>query len=57
MRGGVGVITNGGQWLIYDLALWDEFPKKLVGRIDVLDDEPSADAHVLDHFLGWLGIR
>ena len=42
--------------MIYDLALWDEFPKKLVGRIDVLDDEPSADAHVLDHFLGWLGI-
>ena len=53
---GIGVITKGGQWWIYDLALRDEFPKKLAGRIDVLDDEPSAAAHVLDHWLGRLGI-
>ena len=52
MRSGIGVLTNGGQWWIYNLALRDEFAKKLVGRIDVLDDEPSAAAHVLDHWLG-----
>ena len=56
MSSGIGVITKGGQWWIYDLALRDEFPKKLVGRIDVLDDEPSAAAQVLDHWLGRLGI-
>ena len=56
MSSGIGVLTNGGQWWIYNLALRDEFPKKLVGRIDVLDDEPSAAAHVLDHWLGRLGI-
>ena len=56
MSSGIGVLTNGGQWWIYNLALRDEFPKKLVGRIDVLDDEPSAAAHVLNHWLGRLGI-
>ena len=56
MSSGIGVLTNGGQWWIYNLALRDEFPKKLVGRTDVLDNEPSAAAHVLDHRLGRLGI-
>ena len=56
MSSGIGVLTNGGHWWIYNLALRDEFPKKLVGRIDVLDDEPPAAAHVLDHWLGRLGI-
>ena len=52
MTSGIGVLTNGGQWWIYNLSLRDEFAKKMVGRIDVLDDEPSAAAHVLDHWLG-----
>ena len=56
MSSGIGVLTNGGQWWIYNLALRDEFSKKLVGRIDVLDDEPPAAAHVLDHWLGRSGI-
>ena len=56
MSGGIGAIANGGQWLIYDLATWGEFPKKPIGRVNVLDDESWADAHVLDHFLGRLGV-
>ena len=56
MSSEIGVLTNDGQWWIYNLALRDEFPKRLVGRIDVLYDEPPAAAHVLDHWLGRLGI-
>ena len=49
MSSGIGVLTNGGQWWIYNLALRDDFPKKLVSRIDILEDKPSVSAQILDH--------
>ena len=51
MRRGRAVLTNGNQWWIYDLALPGSFASRLVGLVDILEDDLPAAARALDQWL------
>ena len=51
MQRGRSVLTNGNQWWIYDLALPGSFTTRLVGQVDILEDDPPAAAQALDQWL------
>ena len=44
MQRGRSVLTSGNQWWIYDLALPGSFTSRLVGQVDILEDDPPAAA-------------
>ena len=55
MRQGVAVLTNGNEWLLYDLAQRGSFEKKLVERVDILTGNRRSHAQVLNRWLGRSG--
>ena len=55
MRNGVGVITDGGNWWIYDVSKRGSFENKLVERLDILTGSRRADAQILNQWLSRAG--
>ena len=55
MRLGVGVITDGGNWWIYDISRSGDFAGKLVTQVDVLIGSRRASAQVLNQWLDRSG--
>ena len=52
MSQGVAVLTNGNEWLLFDLAQRGAFEKKLVERVDILTGNRRSHAQVLNQWLG-----
>ena len=40
---GLGVLTNGREWRLYDLSMGGRFSTKRVHTADIIDDEDSAE--------------
>ena len=55
MRQGVAALTNGNEWLLFDLAQRGSFERKLVERVDILIGNRRSHAQVLNQWLGRAG--
>ena len=55
MRKGVGVITDGGNWWIYDVSKRGSFENKLVEQMDILTGSRRSSAQVLNQWLSRAG--
>ena len=55
MRNGVGVITDGGNWWIYDVSKRGSFENKLAERLDILTGSRRASAQILNQWLSRAG--
>lgn len=55
MRNGVAVLTNGGEWWVYDLMLRGSFENRLVDNVDILTENRRGHARFLNHWLGRAG--
>ena len=52
MYRGVAVLTNGRQWLLYDMSKWVRFGHKLSAIVDVTRDRQQDAARELNRWLG-----
>ena len=55
MRKGVAVLTNGNEWLLFDLAQRGSIERKLVERVDILTGNRRSHAQVLNQWVGRAG--
>ena len=56
MGNGVGVITDGGEWWIYDISKEGDFAGKLAVKVDIRTGSRRASAQVLHEWLSRAGI-
>ena len=55
MRTGVAVLTNGGEWWLYDVSKRGTFANKLVDQVNILEGSQRTSAQVLNRWLGRSG--
>ncbi len=51
MKKGVGVLTDGMEWHLYDLEMRGRFPSKYIDSVDVSEDSPRSAAQFLNKWL------